>query len=134
MLSSDGYAEAKSLAAWKAAVADRWDSIEIKSLEVGDGLNATIEAGRDYEVTIVVDEKGLDDAIGVEFVTVHNENGRERIYSVTPFEMLQREGTLYTFRAKIGVSNAGSFKLAFRMYPKNDKLPHRQDFCYVRWF
>jgi starch phosphorylase len=19
------------------------------------------------------------------------------------------------------------------MYPKNDKLPHRQDFCYVRW-
>lgn len=134
MLSTDGYAEAKSLAAWKAAVADRWDSIEIKSLEVGDGLNATIEAGRDYEVTIVVDEKGLDDAIGVEFVTVHNENGRERIYSVTPFEMLQREGTLYTFRAKIGVSNAGSFKLAFRMYPKNDKLPHRQDFCYVRWF
>jgi starch phosphorylase len=20
-----------------------------------------------------------------------------------------------------------------RMYPKNNNLPHRQDFCYVRW-
>ena len=29
--------------------------------------------------------------------------------------------------------NAGSFKTGVRMYPKNDKLPHRQDFCYVKW-
>ena len=27
-------------------------------------LNATVEAGKEYEVTVVVDEKGLDDAIG----------------------------------------------------------------------
>ena len=27
----------------------------------------------------------------------------------------------------------GSFKTGVRMYPKNENLPHRQDFCYVKW-
>ena len=27
-----------------------------------------------------------------------------------------------------------SFKIAYRIFPKNDQLPHRQDFCYVKWF
>jgi len=29
--------------------------------------------------------------------------------------------------------HAGQFRSIVRMYPKNDKLPHRQDFCYVKW-
>ena len=36
--------------------------------KAGNGLNATVEAGKEYEVTVVVDEKGLDDAIGIESV------------------------------------------------------------------
>ena len=28
---------------------------------------------------------------------------------------------------------AGQYKSAVRMYPKNKNLPHRQDFCYVKW-
>ena len=35
---------------------------------------------------------------------------------------------------KHSLSNSGSFKVAYRMFPKNVDLPHRQDFCYVRWF
>ena len=31
------------------------------------------------------------------------------------------------------LNRAGSFKYGFRMYPKNEDLPHRQDFCFVRW-
>ena len=30
-------------------------------------------------------------------------------------------------------AHAGSYKAAVRMFPKNDKLPHRQDFAYVKW-
>ena len=32
------------------------------------------------------------------------------------------------------METAGSFKVSYRMFPKNADLPHRQDFCYVRWF
>ena len=42
-------------------------------------------------------------------------------------------GNNFTFEAEIEPINAGSFKTGVRMYPKNDKLPHRQDFCYVKW-
>lgn len=133
-LAHNGNALAKELVAWKKSVAARWNNIKVTLMETNEGLNARIEAGKEYNVTVVLDEKGLDDAVGVECVAIHTEKGRESVYSVTPLGLARREGTLYTFRASIGVSNAGSFKLAFRMYPKNGHLPHRQDFCYVRWF
>ena len=45
-----------------------------------------------------------------------------------------REGNLYTFSLKASIDVAGSFKMAYRMYPKSADLPSRQDFNYVRWF
>lgn len=134
MLAANHYAKAKELSAWKESVMDRWDSIEIKSIEAGKGLNASVEAGREYEVTVVVDEKGLDDAVGIESVLIRSEKGAAHICAVTPLELAGREGNLYTFRGKSCVCHTGSFKQAFRMYPKNDLLPYREDFCYVRWF
>lgn len=134
LLAADRCAKAKSLAAWKEQVMERWDSIEIKSVSAGKSLDAAVEAGREYEVTVVVDEKGLDDAVGLESVLTRNEKGADRIYAVTPLELVKKEGSLYTFRGKSCVCNTGSFKQAFRMYPKHELLPYREDFCYVRWF
>ena len=135
-LVADNYAKAKEIAAWKEAVAEKWDAIEIVSSEKSEAVaNGSMESGLEYTITHVIDQKGLNDAIGVEVVTLHtNAEGKECIYSVEPMEMVKKEGNLYTFTAKFGLQNAGSFKVAYRMYPKNEELPHRQDFCYVRWF
>nr|WP_320058882.1 glycosyltransferase family 1 protein [uncultured Bacteroides sp.] len=135
-LNANGYEKAKELAAWKEEVAEKWDSIEIVSSEKTEELlQQSLESGKDYTTTYVIDEKGLNDAIGIELVTIHtNAEGKEHVYSVEPFDVIKKEGDLYTFQVKHSLSNAGSFKMAFRMYPKNKNLPHRQDFCYVRWF
>lgn len=133
-LAADDCKEARQIAAWKEEVRSKWDAIEVKSIEVGNGLDATIDAGKMYDLTITIDEKGLDDAIGLESVVIKNEDGRDRIHCVIPFTLVKKEGTLYTFHATSVVDNTGSFKQAFRMYPKNALLPNRQDFCYVRWF
>ena len=61
-------------------------------------------------------------------------HGEEHIYHVNDFELVNVEGNRYTFRASHSVDNAGSFKVCYRMYPKNENIPHRQDFCYVKWF
>ena len=45
ILSADNNAKAKMISDWKTAVRNRWDSIEIKSIKAGNGLDATIEAG-----------------------------------------------------------------------------------------
>lgn len=135
LLNADNFAKAKEIAAWKELVVAKWDSIEIKSTNVEDSPSNAIEAGKDYNVTVIVDEKGLDNAIGIELVTIYTDkDGRERIYSTEEFELVKKDANLYTFMAKYSMSNSGSFKVAYRMYPKNADLPHRQDFCYVRWF
>ena len=136
VLNADNYKKAKEIAAWKEEVAEKWDSIEVVSFEKSEELlQASIQSGRDYTITYVIDEKGLNDAIGIELVTIFTDaDGKEHVYSVEPFEVVKKEGTLYTFQATHSLSNAGSFKVAYRMYPKNPDLPHRQDFCYVRWF
>lgn len=136
VLNADNYKKAKEIAAWKEEVAEKWDSIEVVSFEKSEELiQASIQSGKDYTITYVIDEKGLNDAIGIELVTIFTDaDGKEHVYSVEPFEVVKKEGTLYTFQATHSLSNAGSFKVAYRMYPKNPDLPHRQDFCYVRWF
>ena len=136
MLSADDNARAKEIAAWKEEVVSKWDSIEIVSCDKVEELKAgDIESGKEYTITYVIDEKGLNDAIGLELVTTYTTaDGKQHVYSVEPFSVIKKEGDLYTFQVKHSLSNAGSFKVSYRMFPKNPELPHRQDFCYVRWF
>ena len=136
MLSADDNAKAKEIAAWKEEVVSKWDSIEIVSCDKVEELKAgDIESGKEYTITYVIDEKGLNDAVGLELVTTYTTaDGKQHVYSVEPFSVIKKEGNLYTFQVKHSLSNAGSFKVSYRMFPKNPELPHRQDFCYVRWF
>ena len=135
-LAANDNAKAKEIAHWKEEVVEKWDSIEVVSVKTNESfIQGSLESGKDYTIECVLNEKGLNDAVGIELVVTHvNAEGKENVYSVIPMEMVKREGDLYTFQLKHNMSNAGSFKSAFRMYPKNEELAHRQDFCYVRWF
>jgi len=135
-LAANDNAKAKEIAAWKEDVVAKWDSIEIVSCDKVEELkNGDIESGKEYTITYVIDEKGLNDAVGLELVTTYTTaDGKQHVYSVEPFSVVKKEGDLYTFQVKHSLLNAGSFKVSYRMFPKNPELPHRQDFCYVRWF
>ena len=124
---------AKDIAQWKETVAERWDAISVVSAE-WDLPTSGAQTGMKYKLRCVINEQGLDDAIGLEKVNVFvNKEGEERIYSVEPLKMVGHEGNNYTFEAELAPQQAGEYKSTIRMYPKSDKLPHRQDFCYVRW-
>ena len=135
LLSANDNAKAKEIAAWKEDVVAKWDSIEVVSSEKVEELtNGSIESGREYTITYVIDERGLNDAVGMELVTTYTTpEGKQHVYSVEPFSVIRREGNLYTFQVRHSISDAGSFKVAYRMFPRNTDIPHRQDFCYVRW-
>lgn len=132
-LSANGNNLAKELALWKETVAERWDAISVVSKE--SEIPATgAETGVEYKLRYVIDEQGLDDAIGLEFVTIkQNDKGEDVISNIFPFKMVGRDGNLYTFEAVVEAVEAGSYKQGVRMYPSNANLPHRQDFCYVKW-
>lgn len=131
-LSKNDNALAKEIASWKETVAERWDSINVVSKDTSALIDS--ETGNAYKLTYVIDEQGLNDAVGLELVSIKNEAEDEiTIHTVRPFEMVKKEGNLYTFECKFEPDHAGTYKACVRMYPKCDKLPHRQDFSYVKW-
>ena len=134
LLHADNNHLAKEIAFWKETVAERWDAIKVISRE--SNVADAAETGVEFKVKFVIDEAGLDDAVGLEFVTLKTDaNGEEHVSKVYPFQLVEKEGNIYTFECDIKPDKAGTFKTGVRMFPKNDKLPipHRQDFCYVRW-
>ena len=135
-LRANGNKLAKEIAAWKEEVATKWNDIKVLKVDACEALmNGQVEAGKEYNVKIVIDEAGLNDAVGIEIVTVHTDkDGVESIYSVEPMKMTAKNGNEFTFEGTHVLDNAGSYKSAMRMFPKNENLPHRQDFCYVTWF
>ena len=133
-LSADNNKLAKEIAAWKELVAERWDSIQVVKKEATNDNNGIHINGEQFESRVTIDAQGLDDAIGIEMVVVSTAEGQDRLLRVIPMNVVKHEGNLYTFELKSEIDIAGSFKIAYRMFPKNPFLPHRQDFCYVRWF
>lgn len=133
-LSANDNRLAKDLALWKETVAERWDSIHVVDKNV-DLLNQGGETGVKYTLRYVIDEQGLDNAIGLELVTLkpQTDPSDHKVYSVHEFKMVGHEGNNYTFEAVIEPDEAGSYRSCVRMFPKNRNLPHRQDFCYVKW-
>ena len=132
-IAADGYRLAKDIAHWKETVAERWDAVNVVSSE-WEVPAAGAETGRKYKIRYVINEQGLDDAIGLELVNIHtNKNGEEHVFSKVPLKGVSREGNNYVFEGLMDPDHSGIFKSAVRMFPKNDLLPHRQDFCYVKW-
>lgn len=132
-LSADGCRLAKEIAEWKEEVAKRWDSIHVVSKD--DSVLMGAETGKVYKLRYVIDEQGLNDAVGLEFVSIKNDKstGEERIFRVREFNVVGHEGNNYTFEVEFEPDVAGAYKGCVRMFPKNANLPHRQDFCYVKW-
>ena len=133
-LQEHDYRLAKEIALWKETVAERWDEIHVVSKDTSL-LDTGGETGKKYTMRYVIDEQGLDDAVGLELVSLksNTSNDDHEVYSVRPFKVKGHEGNLYTFEAVIEPDVAGAFRSCVRMYPKNVNLPHRQDFCYVKW-
>lgn len=131
-LVADNYAKAKEIALWKENVAARWDAIHV--VDKDETALLDVATGKPVTLSYTIDEQGLNDAIGLELVVLssHSEDDLQ-IHKVHPFEMVKQEGNLFTFKVTFEADEAGSYKCAVRMYPKNALLPHRQDFCYVKW-
>ena len=132
-LAADGYQKAKELAQWKEIVAERWDAINVVSSEWDFPTTGGV-TDQKYHLKYVINEQGLDDAIGLEKVNVlTDKDGNEKVYNVEPLTMTGHEGNNYTFEADLTPHQSGVYRSAIRVYPKNKELPHRQDFCYVKW-
>jgi glycogen phosphorylase len=135
MLKENDFAKAREIAAWKEKIANGWSSIEVVSVDMPEKLIHNPIVGELYNINVIIDMKDLNDkGVGVELVvTKFAKNAKDVLYDVEEFELVKTEDSKLFFKLDYQLNRAGSFRYAFRMYPKNVDLPHRQDFCFVRW-
>lgn len=135
MLKENNFAKAKEIAAWKENISSKWHEIEVTEVNIPEKLIHDPHVGEDYPLEVVIDTKGLNDkGIGIELVVVKKDkNNKDLLHDVEELNLVRTEGSKMYFSMEYQMNLAGSFKYAFRMFPKNEDLPHRQDFCYVRW-
>jgi len=134
-LAAGDYLLAKEIAQWKLNVATNWNQIEVKNVQITDGITNVLKIGEDYPARVVVDLKTLNpEDVGVEMVITENdENNRPKLVECVPFEIESTVGSEVTYKLNLHLMNSGAFNYAIRMYPKHQELPHRQDFCYLKW-
>ncbi|GHT72597.1 alpha-glucan phosphorylase [Bacteroidia bacterium] len=134
-LKKDNFAKAKELAIWKAEVAGNWDEIEVVSIQYeGNTAGHVVEVGDTITASVVLDKHHLQGDLGLELVQLRADPVAQadflKVYSM---QLEKTKDTKLHFTTKIQVSQAGTFKYAFRVYPFNKDIPHRMDFALVKW-
>ena len=131
-LMANNNAEAKEIAAWKDKVAAAWDGIKVLDVNQTVGASNGL-TGDNYRVEVVLDTNGLSKDLGVELVKYRSEDGVETLSETLPFKVVKKDGNVVTFELVAKIKNPGVFRYGYRIFPANDKLPHRQDFAFTRW-
>ena len=134
LLGADNYKIAKEIVDWKNNIVTNWDSIEVVNSTL-NAKSAELSVGNKCTIAVELDTKGLNDkGIGVELVAVRTStHNNDKLFEVKPLELVQVKGSHLFFETEYQLSYAGGMKFGLRMYPNNALLPHRMDFCYVRW-
>lgn len=131
-LKAHDFAIAKEIVVWKEKVAASWPGVKVVSVnETVDQNNS--KSGEPYTTVITLDTNGLGRDLAIENVIYKVENGEERLVRIEQFKAIGQDGNLVTYELKSKMRESGVFRYAFRVYPYNDLLPHRQDFAYVLW-
>ena len=134
-LAAHDFAKAREIVAWKENVASKWDQVEVLSVNFEDAAKgAPLLTGDEIDITCRINTKGLDDSVGVELVIYRDIDGESKYEGRKEFKVVDRSGDILTYELKDYLKESGAFRYGLRMFPRNEALPHRQDFAYVRWF
>ena len=75
------------------------------------------------------------DDLGVELVVAKQIEAGEAVNVVAtkPLQLKRVEGQEATYSIDYTPARTGMFDVALRVYPNDDRLPHRMDFALVKW-
>ncbi len=132
LVTGNNYKNAIELTNWKANFINNWDNIEVVSVDFPNTLKTPYKTGENYRGEVTLDLKGLDEnEVGIEMVFTIA--GRNRTIDCKPLKVTKKVDSLVFYEVIFELNKPGSYDFGLRIYPKNDLLPHRQDFPILRW-
>lgn len=134
-LIADNYQVAKEMAAWKYRVSSAWEQIEVREIDIADGVTHPMKIGQNYPGKVVVDLKELTcSEVGLELViTLNGNNQPVQLIDTFEFEPHSCDNGVATYVLNVHIQQSGTYSYGLRLFPKNENLAHRQDFKYVKW-
>lgn len=133
-LSADGAAVAREIADWKQFMSAEWNNMRIISYTQPGASYVLSEDNRLISEVVIDLGRIKPEHIGVEMIfTSTDAKGVMHIQEAAPFELVSFENGVATFRVTVLPERTGMYQVGTRIYPKNDLLPHRQDFPIVKW-
>ena len=100
-----------------------------------DSNSDKIAIGNDFNAEVVLNIGDLSpEEIGVEVLfAATDKKGRLHIQETYEFSPVECSDGRARYTAAINPDTSGLYQVAGRIYAKNPKMPHRQDFELVRW-
>ncbi len=133
-LKKDNFATAIEISDWKRKVSQEWDNIKVLDVKTPNRREQLISIGNMYKGQITLDIGGLKaEDIGVELVIAKDKDGKVKVTDKKEFVAVAQEGSKAVYELEVVTEYPGSLQLAVRVFPKNELLPHRQDFALVKW-
>ena len=136
VIAKNDFEKAKEIAAWKENMAETWDRFEVVEVNYDCGKeNRPGGIGNVLCGEVVIDKKDMQGDLGVEFVVVKHDSVTNdvKLVNTYEFDLVKQEGSKLYFKIDDTLKNPGVHQYALRVFPKNEDLPHRMDFAYVRW-
>ncbi|MDR1876962.1 MAG: alpha-glucan family phosphorylase [Flavobacteriaceae bacterium] len=135
LIEENNFQIAKELVSWKHKMLHEWNSVEIISVKMPNVYKEPITLGHECLLEISVSLGSLtSNDIGVELVIAEkNPKDEIEVLTTSQFECILSENSVAVYQLKYTVEAAGNYILGIRIYANNKLLPHRQDFCLVKW-
>lgn len=135
LLAQSRFAKAIKLSDWKQQTQKYWNGIELLSIDAFDTDNHALPMGHPFRAVVRLGVNGLNaKEVGLEIVFFKRINDEELAIKMSrEFNLLNSQGDVATYGCEIDPQMTGVYEYGFRVFPKNELLPHRQDFPLVHW-
>jgi glycogen phosphorylase/synthase len=135
MMNENEHKKAFEYASLKEDIRSKWYEIKLEKLMVSDANTNTIYLEDTFSAEVTLYTNGISPKnLGVEilFSTKKPTGERTILYAreMKPVEIVNQQAR---YAVDIPASTAGTFNYGFRVFPKHELIPHRQDFTLVKW-
>lgn len=129
------YQKAFEIVEWKRKIEANWDRIEVETIKVPDPTVRPLTFGDEVIAEIMLKTPGLEKGdVGVEILFADKINDEIKEISFKSEMTLVESGEGWAkYYIIIPILKAGVFNYTFRIFPKNEMLPNRQDLPLVKW-
>lgn len=134
-LKQDHFKDAKLMADWKKQMQQRWSGIHLVDRDIFDTDNYSLTLGESFKVGVKVYCNGVKpEHLGIEVLFFKRKSDTElELRNTYPLSLTHGTGDIATFESEINPQMSGVYEYGFRLYPKHESLPHRQDLSLIKW-